>query len=375
MPPKAPPVKSPLPPSKKSPGTSKKGPAKKVVPPEDKIKKHFTSLLAQIEGGHYKNAVRTCDKILRIRPGDVDALEAKIYLLLQSEEYEAALELISTPANAPAKAGGKEKEKEKEGEYEYEKAYSLYRLHREDDALSILSSLKSSLKSESKSSDANEVDRGVLHLDAQVHYRKGEYALALGIYNDLLNSCAPGSDEYNDTLTNLQASQTRVDWLTGGFSGELWRLPIDVLEANPPPAVPSHAHVPLVAASAQKAEPLNLRIPTIAGRPATPQDLKEKEKERETKPQTKKLRASRVPKHVTPNSPPPDPERWLKKSERSTFQSRTRKRGGGGGGGGGATGLGTQGASVGGYVEGAVVGAGGGGKGSGGGKGRGGKRK
>ncbi|KZT41894.1 hypothetical protein SISSUDRAFT_1016755 [Sistotremastrum suecicum HHB10207 ss-3] len=353
MPPKAPPVKSPLPPSKKSPGTSKKGPAKKVVPPEDKIKKHFTSLLAQIEGGHYKNAVRTCDKILRISPGDVDALEAKIYLLLQSEEYEAALELISTPANAPAKAGGKEKEKGKEGEYEYEKAYSLYRLHREDSALSILSSLKS----ESKSSDANEVDRGVMHLDAQVHYRKGEYALALGIYNDLLNTCTPGSDEYNDTLTNLQASQTRVDWLTGGFSGELWRLPIDSLEANPPPA------------------PLNFRIPTIAGRPATPQDLKEKEKERETKPQTKKLRASRVPKHVTPNSPPPDPERWLKKSERSTFQSRTRKRGGGGGGGGGATGLGTQGASVGGYVEGAVVGAGGGGKGSGGGKGRGGKRK
>lgn len=133
----------------------------------------------------------------------------------------------------------------------------------------------------------------------------------------------------------------------------MWRLPIDALEANPPPAVPSHAHAPL--AAAQKAEP-TLRVPTIAGRPATPaQDKDTKDKERETKPQTKKPRASRLPKHVTPNSPPPDPERWLKKSERSTFQSRTRKRGGGGGGGGGRRDWGRRGLVLGGMLRGPLV--------------------
>lgn len=42
---------------------------------------------------------------------------------------------------------------------------------------------------------------------------------------------------------------------------------------------------------------------------------------------------SRVPKGVTPGvTPPPDPERWIKKSERSTFGQgvgRRRKAGGG----------------------------------------------
>jgi signal recognition particle subunit SRP72 len=49
--------------------------------------------------------------------------------------------------------------------------------------------------------------------------------------------------------------------------------------------------------------------------------------------QALKVRLSRVPKGVTPGvTPPPDPERWLKKSERSTFGQGRKRRGGGGGG-------------------------------------------
>jgi signal recognition particle subunit SRP72 len=45
----------------------------------------------------------------------------------------------------------------------------------------------------------------------------------------------------------------------------------------------------------------------------------------------------RLPKGVVLGvTPPPDPERWLKKSERTNFGQRRRK-GGAGGGGGGAT--------------------------------------
>ena len=45
----------------------------------------------------------------------------------------------------------------------------------------------------------------------------------------------------------------------------------------------------------------------------------------------KKVRKKRVPKGVIPGvTPPPDPERWLKKSERSSFGSSRKRKGGGG---------------------------------------------
>lgn len=47
-------------------------------------------------------------------------------------------------------------------------------------------------------------------------------------------------------------------------------------------------------------------------------------------PKEKKVR---LPKGVVLGvTPPPDPERWLKKSERSNFGQKRRKGGGGGGG-------------------------------------------
>lgn len=46
----------------------------------------------------------------------------------------------------------------------------------------------------------------------------------------------------------------------------------------------------------------------------------------------KKVRMKRVPKGVIPGATPaPDPERWLKKSERSSFGQGGRKRRGAGG--------------------------------------------
>lgn len=46
----------------------------------------------------------------------------------------------------------------------------------------------------------------------------------------------------------------------------------------------------------------------------------------------KKVRIKRVPKGVIPGvTPAPDPERWLKKSERSSFGQGGRKRRGAGG--------------------------------------------
>ena len=66
------------------------------------------------------------------------------------------------------------------------------------------------------------------------------------------------------------------------------------------------------------------------------------------------MRMKRVPKGVVPGvTPPPDPERWLKKSERTVFGQGNRRRKGGGG-----------------ATQGAMEPAGGGGQKTGGGKGK-----
>ena len=124
------------------------------------------------------------------------------------------------------------------------------------------------------------------------------------------------SEEHSDILTNLQASQSHLEFIESTYLRSLSALPTSIsssLETVPPTA-------------------------TIASAAADPQDVKA---DLISKP--KKARPSRVPKGVTPGiTPAPDPERWLKKSERSTFGQGTGKKRRGGGGGGGAS----QGAAV-----------------------------
>jgi signal recognition particle subunit SRP72 len=75
----------------------------------------------------------------------VDALQTKLFLLLQTEQYDAALTLIESDADPSRLA--------------YERAYCLYRLQKETEAKDLLEVVK-----KSKSAD----DRGVLHLEAQL---------------------------------------------------------------------------------------------------------------------------------------------------------------------------------------------------------------
>ncbi|EJD38683.1 hypothetical protein AURDEDRAFT_107687 [Auricularia subglabra TFB-10046 SS5] len=239
---------------------------------EERLKRLFISLTAQIEGGHYKNAVKTCNKILILAPGDAEVVQTKLFLLLQTEQYAAALELAAPGA--------------------FEKAYALYRLNREDDASAVLNELKTA-------PDVDEdVARSVEHLEAQLQYRSGDYANAVSTYTHLLDSCAPQSDEQSDLLTNLSAAQAHLDFLTSGFQSALHPSPA-TLEAAPPPSAP-HA-VPSVAVDASAA-------------PAKP---------KRTGP-----RPGRVPKGVVPGvTPPPDPERWIKKSERTNVPVARNRRG------------------------------------------------
>ena len=113
-------------------------------------------------------------------------------------------------------------------------------------------------------------------------------------------------------MTNLEAAQKHLDFINSGFLRALDALPSSVtstLEFTPPPPPP-------ISSLVLRNTITDSRVPDGA----------------EKKP--KKVRSKRVPAGVTPGvTPPPDPERWLKKSERSTFGQGTKKRRGGFGGG------------------------------------------
>jgi len=257
------------------------------LPVPDQLKRLFKTLCAQIDGGHHSNAIKTCDKILRISPSDPDALQTKLFLLLTTDQPAAAITLIESLSG----------EGSSELPYTFERAYALYCLHKKDEARAALSQ------------DAEGVDeRGVRHLEAQLNYREGSYQAAFDIYNELLDS-APTAEEQADILTNIQAASAHLDFINTTFLHSLDALPTSTqtqLEDAPPPAVAA-SHTPAVAASATP----DARAP----------------------PKEKKVR---LPKGVVLGvTPPPDPERWLKKSERSNFGQKRRK--GAGGGGGGAT--------------------------------------
>ena len=115
------------------------------------------------------------------------------------------------------------------------------------------------------------------------------------------------SDEHADILTNLEAAQKHLDFINTGYLHALDSLPSAVtsLETAPPP---QPVAITTALSTTSATEVVNA--------------VKEK-----------KLRAKRLPKGVVVGvTPLPDPERWLKKSERSTFGQGSKCRRGAGGG-------------------------------------------
>ncbi|KAJ7053862.1 hypothetical protein C8F01DRAFT_1221551 [Mycena amicta] len=259
----------------------------------EQLKRLFKTLCAQIDGGRHASAIKTCDKILRLSPGDEDALQTKLFLLLTTDQSRAALELIESLS----------------GESAFERAYALYSLQQREEARTVLDGAEA---------------RGAKHLEAQLNYRDGAYQATLDIYNDLLDS-APTAEEHTDILTNIQAASTHLDFINTTFLSGLSSVSASAqLEDAPPP-------VPIASTSTVTAVPSQ-----AIAKPAQP-----------------KKKVKLPPGVILGVTPQPDPERWLKKSERSTFGVGKRRKGGGGA---------TQGSSS---VDGPVVSGGGGGGGGG----------
>ena len=80
-------------------------------------------------------------------PQDQDALDSKLFLLIQTERYDEALDLIKEMPGTSAEY------------HAFEKAYLLYRLHKEAEASEVIESARQS---------GNVDERALTHLEAQI---------------------------------------------------------------------------------------------------------------------------------------------------------------------------------------------------------------
>lgn len=227
----------------------------------------------------------------------------------------------------------------------FERAYCLYRLHREPEALSLLTSLPT-------------LGRQEKHLQAQVLYRLGKYEDAQAVYDELLASAPAGSSEAEDIRTNMGATKGHVAFVKDEYKAQLGAQavenPASGVKAYTPTSGEVESYVPSVPAGwANAASPAAGSKPAASTSKAAPVV--------ETKPRTKPRH--RLPKGAVAGKPfTQDPDRWLPLKQRASYAA-AQAGGPGKKGKKEVTGLGTQGAT------------GGGGSGGGGGGGGGNKKK
>lgn len=129
-------------------------------PAEERLPKLYRALTDQVDDGYFENAIKTCKKsesspklvceawcewhflsVLALDASSQTAFQTLLFLHLQTDDYTSALSLLDHPSN--------------EQSLDFERAYCLYRLHREKEALEVLKGL-------------SEKGRKTDHLEAQI---------------------------------------------------------------------------------------------------------------------------------------------------------------------------------------------------------------
>ncbi len=170
---------------------------------------------------------------MRLDPHDGDALQTKLFLLLQTDQYAAALAMTEALAGPSS-----DTESDRDGHL-FEKAYSLYRLHREEEATEVLRGVK-----EKSEAAGKEVDRGILHLEAQLvrgthsptllagqlkrrsctqAYRQASYQTACDLYTQLLDTAEPVSSLFDlCSLVRVRSPRTSKRHAHWGVCPRWW---------------------------------------------------------------------------------------------------------------------------------------------------------
>ncbi|KAL7413617.1 hypothetical protein BDY24DRAFT_434801 [Mrakia frigida] len=186
-----------------APPTVKKSRKTHVARPERPLEVRLPylrkSLASQIKGGFLEKAVKTTDKILALTPTSPSILLTKVSLLLHLDNYSSALALLdsSSPETLSNSSAG------------FERAYCLYKLGREDEAEKVLQSVK------------GEAGEGGEFLEAQLAFRRHDYAASSDIYTSLLSHYPESHPAHTDLLSNLTLSDSLTSFLSSGYLDQL----------------------------------------------------------------------------------------------------------------------------------------------------------
>ncbi|VDM57345.1 unnamed protein product [Angiostrongylus costaricensis] len=137
---------------------------------EGGLRQCLTDLTRADTSGDYQKALLAANRLIRRYPKEHYAFKCKLVCLIHLSMYDDALTLLrKTPPSQM-------------GECAFEKAYILYRLERNDDALEALKA-------------CDKTDQRAQELRAQLYYRLDRFQEALEIFRDLFRN---HSDDYDD---------------------------------------------------------------------------------------------------------------------------------------------------------------------------------
>ncbi|GAA6041559.1 hypothetical protein JCM8097_004264 [Rhodosporidiobolus ruineniae] len=243
--------------------------------PHTRQQRLYRRLRAQLQDDHLPQALATTSKLLALDPSDSLARRTHQQLLVALERYRDALEVDTNDDTA--------------------QAYCLYKLGRPQDAQHKL-----------RETDDGEEDRAREVLQAQLHYRLGDYEAARDAFDDLAATADQDSPETADLQANLDACTSQLSFLSSVPStlASLSVPSIEELESRPLAFVlPSSSapRRPVASTSAAAAKP-----PPPAGGDEGP----------------KKKRSSRrpLPASATTGAPPPPEDRWIPKRQRPSMR-------------------------------------------------------
>ena len=147
----------------------------------------FTKLSQAAEQGSHKRALKCADDVLKISPGDADAIRCRVTALIELQRFADCAATIEKDVADDALRR----------DLAFERAYALYKCGKVDESLRILQT--------ETSQDERESTRA-MQLEAQLMYRAGRHDEAATIYEALFRDRADDVGESPNTAVNLAAA-------------------------------------------------------------------------------------------------------------------------------------------------------------------------
>ncbi|CAM6103196.1 unnamed protein product [Calypogeia fissa] len=170
------------------------GGAPASAPAGPSIEELFKTLEKHVKAEDFKQIIKVSDQILKLSPGDKDAIECKVVACIELDEYDQALVVIDSAPGI---------------DLAFQQAYCLYKRNRGQEALASLKTVQRDAK--------------VLQLEAQILFKLGDFASCVSTYQELLQNHEVHSDEVK---SNIIAA-----YVSGGRSREVQAV-MDSMKAS-----------------------------------------------------------------------------------------------------------------------------------------------